>query len=287
MPPFRISLLSLGKAGPSQLIEEAILADQLNFHRFWVTEHHSNLADSCLPVLIAAIAGKTQRVRVGSGGILLNLHNPLLIAEAFATLEELYPNRIDLGICRGGLDPETSAVLLDGKKITNPVEYYADRVRVLLAAANSGQLGGLAKGGVLPGAWVLGQGVNSMRLAASLGLAYSHSLFHAGAIDDPQVIREYHLLLKSHFPENPVHASIAVAGICAETDSAANLLLDQHTNDFIIPTVVGSQRSCLEQLTEIYEQYQIEEIHFLDLCQGMKDKTESMTLISELPLFNE
>src|SRR6185295_13992196 len=83
-------------------IETARAADDLGYARFWVAEHHNMpaVASTSPPVLIAAVAAQTQRIRVGSGGVMLPNHMPFVVAEQFATLEALYPGRIDLGIGR-------------------------------------------------------------------------------------------------------------------------------------------------------------------------------------------
>jgi luciferase family oxidoreductase group 1 len=89
-------------------------ADQLGFNRFWLAEHHNMPGIICAAtsILVGHIAGKTQRIRVGSGGIILPNHSPLVVAEQFGTLESLYPGRIDLGLGRApGSDPVTSRAL--------------------------------------------------------------------------------------------------------------------------------------------------------------------------------
>ena len=82
-------------------------AETLGFKRYWLAEHHNmqGIASSATAVLVGYIAGGTQRIRVGSGGIMLPNHAPLVVAEAFGTLAELYPDRIDLGLHRARDDP--------------------------------------------------------------------------------------------------------------------------------------------------------------------------------------
>ena len=95
-------------------VSTAQKAEQLGFKRYWVAEHHNmpGIASSATAVLIGHIAGKTQSIRVGSGGIMLPNHAPLVVAEAFGTLAELYPQRIDLGLGRApGTDGPTMRAL--------------------------------------------------------------------------------------------------------------------------------------------------------------------------------
>ncbi|WP_287878691.1 MsnO8 family LLM class oxidoreductase, partial [Acidovorax sp.] len=89
-------------------------AEALGFARYWLAEHHNmaGIASSATAVLVGHIAGGTQRIRVGSGGVMLPNHAPLVVAEAFGTLAELYPGRIDLGLGRApGTDPATMRAL--------------------------------------------------------------------------------------------------------------------------------------------------------------------------------
>src|SRR5699024_6640214 len=95
-------------------LEYAQKADELGFHRFWLAEHHNmpGVASSATSILIGYIANNTERIRVGSGGVMLPNHAPLIVAEQFGTLEALYPNRIDLGIGRApGTDQATAFAL--------------------------------------------------------------------------------------------------------------------------------------------------------------------------------
>ena len=92
-------------------------AEQLGYSRFWVAEHHGmpGVASSAPAVLIGAVAAATERIRVGSGGVMLSNHAPMVVAEQFGTLEALHPDRIDLGLGRApGTDPATASALRRG-----------------------------------------------------------------------------------------------------------------------------------------------------------------------------
>ena len=98
-------------------LELAQAADRLGFHRYWVAEHHAMaaVADPCPEILVGRIASLTQRIRVGTGGILLPYYSPLKVAESFRMLEALFPGRIDLGVGRApGGDMRTAQALLRG-----------------------------------------------------------------------------------------------------------------------------------------------------------------------------
>src|SRR5687767_12549075 len=147
-------------------------ADSLGFRRYWVAEHHNMPAVAATnpPVLIAMIAGATQQIRVGSGGVMLPNHAPLVVAEQFALLEAAYPHRIDLGIGRApGTDPVTSWALRHGaggvsdEAVTRFPE-YVDNVLAMMEPAGVGLavqgrqhvLRATPAAGSVPQIWLLG-----------------------------------------------------------------------------------------------------------------------------------
>jgi len=169
-------------------IELARRADELGFTRYWFAEHHNmpSVASTAPPVLIAAVAARTQRIRVGSGGVMLPNHAPLTVAEQFAALEAVAPGRIDLGLGRApGSDPVITA-LLRSSGPTSDVDRFEENLRDIRALAGDGAVLSLntsdglreyevkatpAAAGV-PEMWLLGSSDYSAHLAAKLGLPY-------------------------------------------------------------------------------------------------------------------
>jgi luciferase family oxidoreductase group 1 len=160
-------------------------ADDLGFHRYWVAEHHNmaSVGSTNPPVLIAMIASRTSRIRVGSGGVMLPNHAPLIIAEQFALLEAFAPGRIDLGIGRApGSDQVVSAVLSRGND--QSVDDFPNNVRtveqlmspegatVLLAGDQTYTLRATPAATSSPQIWLLGSSDYTASLAAALGLPY-------------------------------------------------------------------------------------------------------------------
>jgi luciferase family oxidoreductase group 1 len=163
-------------------------ADELGYHRYWLAEHHNMPAVAATnpPVLIALVAGATRHLRVGSGGMMLPNHAPLVVAEQFALLEAAFPGRIDLGIGRApGSDPVTSYALRHGaggvsdEAVTRFPEYVDD----VLAMMDAGGVGLSVQGRTyplratpaatsVPAIWLLGSSDYSARLAAAKGLPY-------------------------------------------------------------------------------------------------------------------
>ncbi|MTG99354.1 MULTISPECIES: LLM class flavin-dependent oxidoreductase [Myroides] len=160
------------------LLNTAQYADALKYNRFWLAEHHNmpHIASSATSVLIGYVASGTQNIRVGSGGIMLPNHPPLVIAEQFGTLESLYPGRIDLGLGRApGTDQLTAMALRRNDTLSaNFFPKQIDELRQFFSLDNSN-----AKVRAFPGEgaqvplWILGSSTDSAYLAAELGLPYA------------------------------------------------------------------------------------------------------------------
>ncbi|MDO8143454.1 LLM class flavin-dependent oxidoreductase [Isoptericola sp. 178] len=179
-------------------------ADALGLTRYWFAEHHNMpaVAASTPPVMIAAAAARTERIRVGSGGVMLPNHAPLVVAEQFAALEALAPGRIDLGIGRApGSDPVVTA-LLRSSGPTSDVDRFPEHLRNILALMEpdgarlrltDGQtydVNATPAATTTPTLWLLGSSDYSARLAAELGLPYVFANHFSGAGID-QVLALY------------------------------------------------------------------------------------------------
>src|SRR5215213_2097192 len=126
---------SSGSQALRNTLDLARAADRLGYHRYWVAEHHGGgmLAGPAPEVLIGPIASATQRIRVGSGGVMLPHYSPLKVAESFSLLSGLFPGRIDLGIGRAaGTDPVTTHVLQRDRRQAPPDDFF-DQLAELLA----------------------------------------------------------------------------------------------------------------------------------------------------------
>lgn len=182
--PVRTAQSSAQAIAASMRLAEA--ADELGFTRYWFAEHHNmpSVASTTPPVLVAAASARTSRIRVGSGGVMLPNHSPLVVAEQFAALEALAPDRIDLGIGRApGSDPVISQ-LLRMSGTTSDVERFPSHITDILSLvspegatvrfANGGEYGVHATpaAGGAPQVWLLGSSDYSAQLAAHLGLPY-------------------------------------------------------------------------------------------------------------------
>ncbi|MBT0571436.1 LLM class flavin-dependent oxidoreductase [Curvibacter sp. CHRR-16] len=202
--------------------------EQLGFSRYWLAEHHNmrSIASSATAVLIGHIAGHTKSIRVGSGGIMLPNHAPLVVAEAFGTLAELYLGRIDLGLGRApGTDPHTMRALR-----RNRVETEEDfprevaELQQLLAPAQEGQrlIANPGAGTQVP-IWLLGSSLFSAQLAAQRGLPYAFASHFA-----PRLMMQAIELYRSTFQASATLAKpyvvIGVPLVAAPSDEEAEYL---------------------------------------------------------------
>jgi luciferase family oxidoreductase group 1 len=192
--PLRLSVLDLIPVRRGQSSADAIAAsialaraaDELGFERFWVAEHHNMpaVASTNPAVLMGILAANTSRIKVGSGGVMLPNHSPLVVAEQFAILEAAFPGRIDLGIGRApGSDPVITSFLRSSGTTSNVDEFErnvteiqvlldADGANLQLPGGRTYSLSATPKASSVPTTWLLGSSDYSARLAAKLGLPY-------------------------------------------------------------------------------------------------------------------
>ncbi len=172
-------------------VELAQLTERLGFVRYWFAEHHgmASIASSSPEILIEHIASKTERIRVGAGGIMLPNHAPLRIAEAFHTLETLHPGRIDLGIGRApGTDPATSRALrpFDAEQFPEQVHELIALSRRSLPEGHPFHTVRVVPGDVtLPPIWILGSSGASATFAGKLGLGYGFARHFSPSPPEP------------------------------------------------------------------------------------------------------
>lgn len=203
-------------------------AERLGFARYWLAEHHnmSGIASSATAVLVGHIAGGTQRIRVGSGGVMLPNHAPLVVAEAFGTLAELYPGRIDLGLGRApGTDPLTMRALRRDRPETEE-DFPRDvaELQRLLGDPQPGQrLIAMPGAGTKVPIWLLGSSLFSAQLAAERGLPYAFASHFA-----PRYLMQALQLYRANFQPSKVldkpYAVVGVPLIAAPTDDEAEYL---------------------------------------------------------------
>ncbi len=203
-------------------------AESLGFKRYWLAEHHNmpGIASSATAVLVGYIAGGTQSIRVGSGGVMLPNHAPLVVAEAFGTLAELYPGRIDLGLGRAPGTDQLTMRALRRDRIESEADFPRDvaELQQLLAPPEPGQrLTAIPGAGTEVPIWLLGSSLFSAQLAAERGLPYAFASHFA-----PRLLLQALDLYRTQFRPSAKLAKpyvvIGVPLIAAPSDEEAQFL---------------------------------------------------------------
>jgi len=240
-----ISVLDLVGMRPGETAGSAIArsvdlarhVEQLGYRRYWLAEHHSiaGLACSATSVLIGHVAGATKTIRVGSGGVMLPNHAPLVVAEQFGTLEALYPRRIDLGLGRapGGDFLTMQALRRDLGQTGDDFPLLLEELRGYLGPERAGQVVHAfpGQGSNVP-ITLLGSSGFSARLAASLGLPFAFAAHFS-----PEYLYAASRLYREQFRPSEAlhepHLMVAVQVIAAETDAAAQRLFTTPQQRFL------------------------------------------------------
>jgi luciferase family oxidoreductase group 1 len=300
-------------------IDLARHVEQLGFRRFWVAEHHNmpGVASSAPPVLVGQIAAATSGIRVGSGGVMLPNHAPLVVAEQFGMLEALYPGRIDLGIGRApGSDQATAAALGHRgpedfpHQLTDLIGFFTGewppRHPLATVHAVPGQ-------GDAPAMWLLGSSGYSAQVAALLGLpfAFAHHFMPANTLPALALYREN--FRPSATLDRP-YAMVAAGVICAETDERAQWLAGPSALSFLrlrqgrpgtMPSpeeaaayaytdldramilerqgsqLIGSPETVRRGLTELLERTKADELMLTTMVFDPADRLRSFELVAE------
>lgn len=241
----KLSVLDLVPVRTDQNSSEAIAAsiglaqaaDRLGYTRYWVAEHHNmaSVASTNPPIIIAILASRTERIRVGSGGVMLPNHAPLVVAEQFAALEAVAPGRIDLALGRApGSDPVVTAVL-NRSGATSDVNAFPNSVGDIIALLSpegatvrltSGQEYGLKatpRASSVPDVWLLGSSDYSAQLAASMGLPYVFAHHFSGEGTERALDLYRSQFRPSEFLEAP-RTFLTANVVAADTADEASLL---------------------------------------------------------------
>jgi luciferase family oxidoreductase group 1 len=236
-----VSVLDLASVWEGKSRHDAVTAsvalarhvERLGFARYWFAEHHNmpSVASSAPSILIGAVAAATERIRVGSGGVMLPNHPPLVVAEQFGTLEALYPGRIDLGIGRApGTDQVTAAALRRSVDSLSAEEFprqLAELLAFFRGAFPEGHpyrsITAVPGAGDGPPIWLLGSSGFSAQLAGILGLPFVFAHHFSGENTVPALALYRERFHPSETMTEP-HSMIAVQVVCADDDERAQYL---------------------------------------------------------------
>lgn len=321
--PYPVSILDLATVHHGQPIAEslqestelAVLADELGFHRLWFAEHHNmeTIASSATAVLLAHMGAHTDNIRLGAGGIMLPNHAPLIIAEQFGTLRELYGDRVDLGLGRApGTDQKTLMALRRSNQSAD--RFPSDVLELQSYLKGESRIPGI---NAYPGAGtnvpliLLGSSHFGAQLAAQLGLPYSFASHFA-----PQMLESAAALYRSEFsPSDDLTKPYFIAAanvIVAETEDHAQRMWEaakrarirtmlgrgRHLSDedveqlvhsapgqqilqMLEMTAVGTPDQVREWLDDFAARVSADELIITNMAGPLEDRKQALQLISD------
>ena len=300
-------------------LELAKHAENLGYSRLWLAEHHNmdGIASSATAVLLTYLLANTTTLKVGSGGIMLPNHAPLVVAEQFGTLATLFPGRIELGLGRApGTDPLTMRALRRGqtetedqfpRDVTEILNYFGEAQPGQRIKATPGQ-------GTHVPIWLLGSSLFSAQLAARLGLPYSFASHFAPRMLDQAIELYRRHFQPSEYLDKP-YVSMGVPTVVAETDEEAEylatsvqqrilaLLTGQSlklkapidcmqgrwsvsekmaVDNFLAMAQIGSAETVKQGLEKLVEKYQVDEFIFTCDIYDTQKRLDNFTLLKQI-----
>ena len=307
----------------NQALDLARHAERLGYHRYWVAEHHNmpGIASSSPAVLLAHVGAGTETIRIGSGGVMLPNHTPLVIAEQFGMLEALHPGRVDLGIGRApGTDPRTAQALrrsVEGLSIDEFPQHVVQLQGFFNGTfADDHPYRGITAVPALgypPDLWLLGSSDYSAHLAGLLGLPFSFA-HHFSAANTMPALAQYRKSFRPSDRLDAPHAMVAVSVLCAPTEEEARWLAGPSALSFVllrsgrpgpVPTpqeaadypytptdraivadrmtssIIGDPTQVREQLEALVERTGADELMVVTMAHGHEDRVRSFELLAE------
>ncbi len=319
-----LELATVGQdLGPAVALQNSLTlaqkVEEFGYNRFWLAEHHNmiSIASTATAVLIGHVAGGTKTIRVGSGGIMLPNHSPLIVAEQFGTLGQLYPNRIDLGLGRApGTDQVTAqAIRSDRMHAQHNFPNEIEQIQKYFSTDNEKSLvrATVAEGVDVP-IWILGSSTDSAHLAAAKGLPYAFASHFAPA-QLIEALNIYHNNFQPSAQLREPYTMAAINVIAADTNEVAEKLstslikmfLGILTNkrDFMQPpsemtaeikelsqnpafermlkySFVGDRASVSEQTKNFLKTTQVNELMVVSNMYNLEDRIKSFRIFSEI-----
>lgn len=302
-------------------LELAQAAERLGYHRYWLAEHHAmkSLADPCPEILLGQIGARTQRIRIGTGGVLLPYYSPLKVAEVFRMYEALFPGRVDLGIGRAPGGSMLTAKAMNAEAFLGE-DRFPHQVQELVGYLDDTlppeypyhMVKAMPAGETAPAVWLLGSSDYSGALAAYLGLRFAFAHF-INAHGGERVMRDYREQYRGSYRERRPHALLAVFVICAESQAQAQRLassidlrryqMTQGVDAPIAPTeealrfqytpdahaivereraraVIGAPEQVKAKLLALQEQYQADELMIITITGDYASRLRSYELLA-------
>ena len=300
-------------------VDLAQKAEDLGYSRFWLAEHHNSIsiASSATAVLIGHVAGATKTIKVGSGGIMLPNHSPLIVAEQFGTLGTIYPNRIDLGLGRApGTDQLTAhAIRSDRMQSVNNFPGEIEQIQQYFSADNDwAQVRATVAEGVNVPIYILGSSTDSAHLAAKMGLPYAFASHFATA----QLMEALEIYRREFQPSQYLDKPYTIAGVniiaaddtktaeenftslirmflgvltgkrdylkppSAMTDELLMLLHNPTVKDMLKYTFVGNKETVKKETQRFLAQTGVDELMVVSNIYDHNDRVKSYRIFAEI-----
>jgi luciferase family oxidoreductase group 1 len=317
-----LAVISDGSSAGSALTNTTELArrtEELGYHRFWVAEHHNmpGIASSAPAVLIAHLAAATRSIRVGSGGVMLPNHAPLVVAEQFGMLEALHPGRVDLGIGRApGTDPVTAQALRRSAAGLSADDFPEELTALMGYFTGPSERGvhAIPALGNPPDIWLLGSSGYSAQVAGLLGLPFAFA-HHFSAANTLPALALYRERFRPSARLKEPYALVCASVVAAEDDERARYLAGPGGLSFLrlrqgrpgrMPTpeeaaaypydevekafladrmstqIIGGPDTVLKGITSLLEQTQADELMIVTMVHDPADQRRSYELVAEL-----
>lgn len=245
-------------------LDLAIHAEKWGYNRFWLAEHHNmeGIASSATSVVIGYVAGGTSKIRVGSGGIMLPNHSPLVIAEQFGTLESLYPGRIDLGLGRAPGTDQLTAYALRSERFSNGDD-FPEQLEELRSYFDPSRNEGKNHVRAIPGEglsipiWLLGSSGFSARLAGELGLPFSFAS-HFSPENTMAALEIYRTSFQPSTVLKDPYVMLAINIFAADSDDEAGYLSTSMQQQFLalIRNMPGKLKPPVQDINEFATDYE-------------------------------
>lgn len=308
------------KQAVEETISTVKLAEKLGYSRFWISEHHNStfIAGSAPEVLMVKLADETEHIRIGSGGIMLPNHSAIKVAENFRMLETLFPNRIDLGMGRAPGGDRITASLLNPSNDFSEESYlrqldHLQRFFRDTAATQHGPILAVPQADTIPMQWILSSSGGSSAIAAQYGMGLVIARFINGHAT-PEVANLYRRQFKASSQFDQPHVMLSISVLCADTEEKAAemrkfidyILLQfergiyDNFGDFAAikdyqfspmelerirqnngRIVSGTKEQVKQQLTQLAEDFDIDEIIVSCMTDNEADRKRSFELLAE------
>jgi luciferase family oxidoreductase group 1 len=294
----QLGILELGESLPGvsdaeileSTIEYARLAEAGEYSRFWLGEHHEpGVAWRSPEMMLPILAGYTDHIRIGAGGMLLPLHSPLRIAQNFKLLSTLFPNRIDLGIGRGFTSEHIAGLLLNGLSMSEVLPQHDQRAESVFQYLQNESFTNKNEHIVtapvshdLPEVWMLGTSGSSTSFIAKKKCSFSFSIMHNSPHPLSEKLTTFQTVQNFYeeVNEEPLRCNVAIGIVAGENQTTINRIIAGHKKNVLI-NISGTPPECAEQIQQLAEKFRVEEVLLNIISDSIENKKFCIEALSK------